>query len=370
MPELDLLVVGGGPAGLVTALDAAQRGLRTAVIDRRQPPFDKACGEGLMPDGAAHLRRLGVELPEHRPFRGIRYLEGDLSIDGRFPGAPGLGVRRTRLHRTLVDAARAAGVDCRWGVRAEGLRAAGTDHPVVMTDRGPMGASLVVGADGLRSKMREWAGLARPFSGRRRFGVRRHYALAPWSDRVEVYWSDDAEAYVTPVADDEVGVAILWSGRKANFDTLLNAFPALAERLSGAPSTSRDRGAGPLRQRVRTPLAGHVALVGDAAGYVDAITGEGLSLALHQSAALLDAYLEGALATYPRRARRVAFLPEALTHLLLAIEARPRLRRRVLRALHRDPKLFEGFLAVHVRHRSPGSLLPTVPRMIWRLASA
>ncbi|MEO1369556.1 MAG: NAD(P)/FAD-dependent oxidoreductase, partial [Acidobacteriota bacterium] len=321
MAELDLLVVGGGPAGLATVLDATRRGLRAAVIDRRRPPFEKACGEGLMPDGAEHLGRLGVALPPHRPFRGIRYVDGDLRIDGRFPGAPGLGLRRTRLHAALVDAADGAGVDCRWGVRAEGLRDQDTGRPTVLTSHGPMAARLVVGADGLHSKTRTWAGLAKPFTGRRRFGVRRHYGMAPWSDRVEVYWSDDAEAYVTPVGDDEIGVAVLWSGRKARFDTLLASFPELAQKLQGAVPISRDRGAGPLRQRVRSPLAGRVALVGDAAGYVDAITGEGLSLALHQSAALLDAFTEGALPSYPRRVKRVAFLPEALTHLLLAIEA-------------------------------------------------
>ncbi|MEO1083577.1 MAG: FAD-dependent monooxygenase [Acidobacteriota bacterium] len=323
-----------------------------------------------MPDGAEHLRRLGVALPPHRPFRGIRYFDGALRIDGRFPGAPGLGLRRTRLHAALVEAAESADVDCRWGVRAEGLQNAGTARPTVLTSHGPMAARLVVGADGLHSKTRTWAGLAKPFRGRRRFGVRRHYGLAPWSDRVEVYWSDDAEAYVTPVGDDEIGVAILWSGRKAGFDALLAGFPDLEDKLRGAAHRSRDRGAGPLRQRVRSPLANRVALVGDAAGYVDAITGEGLSVALHQSAALLDAFTEDALPTYPRRARRVAFLPEALTHLLLAIEARPALRRRVMRALARDPALFEGFLAVHVRHCSPGSLLPDLPRMLWRLAAA
>ena len=366
----DVLIVGGGPSGLVTAIDAARRGLHATVIDRRRPPLDKACGEGLMPDGARRLEALGVDIRTSRPFRGIRYLEGGLCIDGRFPGSPGLGVRRTRLHAALLERAESLGVDLRWGVRADALHDAGGPVPGLVTNHGLMRGRLLVGADGLRSKVRQWAGLARPPRGRQRFGVRRHYALPPWSDRVEVYWSDDAEAYVTPVADDEVGVAILWSGRKAGFDDLLCAFPALADRLAGAETLSRDRGAGPLRQRVRSPLRRQVALVGDAAGYVDAITGEGLSLALHQSAALLEAFTADDLGSYPRRARDAAFVPEALTHLLLAIEARPRLRRRVLRALARDPELFERFLAVHVRHASPWSLAPSAPRMAWRLLAA
>ena len=370
MREPDLLVVGGGPSGLVTALDAARRGLQVVLIERQRPPVDKACGEGLMPDGVRRLRQLGAPLGEHQALRGIRYVDGDVEIDGRFPAEPGVGIRRTRLHDALTEAAAAAGVDLRFGVRAEGLLDPDGPCPGVATDHGVVRSHLVVGADGLRSEVRGWAGLDGGPAERRRFGVRRHYALEPWSDRVEVHWGEGAEAYVTPVTENELGVAILWSGRKAGFDELLSSFPRLAERLRSAETLSRDRGAGPLHQRAYDLLRGRVALVGDAAGYVDAITGEGLSISFHQSAALLDALERGQLDSYPRRARAAARVPDTLTRLLLAIEARPRLRRRVLRALARDPALFERLLAVHVRHRPAWSLAPQAPRMFWRLVTA
>ncbi|MEM9592621.1 MAG: NAD(P)/FAD-dependent oxidoreductase [Acidobacteriota bacterium] len=360
-----LMVVGGGPAGLAVAIEGRLRGLDVRVVDRRRPPIDKACGEGLMPDGLERLRGMGVELGDGdlRAFRGIRYVDGETRIEGRFPGGvAGAGIRRPRLHRAMVERAEALGVVLDWGTRVLGLTAEG-----VTTERGDLGADIVVGADGLLSRVRRWAGVEAKPARRKRFGVRRHVALAPWTDLVEVHWSDHAEAYVTPVAPDEVGVAILWRDRKARFDDLLGTFPELEERLSGAEVVSRDRGAGPLRQGVGSVVRGRVALVGDASGYVDAITGEGLSMAFHQAAALAEAIAGGKLDDYRRLHRRIGRVPLALTELLLWLEGRPRLRRRAFRALAADPDLFERFLAVHCRAAAPMSLGPTAPRLLWGL---
>ncbi|HSC20975.1 MAG TPA: FAD-dependent monooxygenase, partial [Solirubrobacterales bacterium] len=241
---VDVAIVGGGPAGLATAIEARLAGLSAAVLDRGRPPLDKACGEGLMPDAVARLAAMGVPLAG-RPFRGIRYLDGGTVAQGTFPGPPGLGVRRTALHAALAARARELGADLRWGTAATGLAPEGVE-----TAAGLLPARFVVGADGLNSRVRRGAGLestepAKASRHARRFGVRRHYAMAPWSDFVEVTWGREAEAYVTPVAGDEVGVAILWSGPARGFDDLLPRFPELAARLSGVPAASRDRGAGP-----------------------------------------------------------------------------------------------------------------------------
>src|SRR4029077_14797184 len=278
----DVLVVGGGPAGLATAIRARLAGFEVIVLDRTVPPIDKACGEGLMPDAVARLREIGVE-PPGVPCCDIRYLDCDVAAEVLFPVSGGLGVRRTELHGALVRRAEAVGVELRWGVKATGFGEGG-----VRTDQGTFAARWIVGADGLRSTVRHRAGLEGGEASHPRLGVRRHFATAPWSDFVEVSWGPECEAYVTPVALDEVGVALLWSGRKAGFDDLLASFPALAARLAGVPAASRDRGIGPLRQRARAVYKGNVALVGDAAGYLDAITGEGLAVALHESAALVE----------------------------------------------------------------------------------
>ncbi len=363
MPD-DVLIVGGGPAGLATAIAGRLAGLDVTVLDRGRPPIDKACGEGLMPDAVARLSELGVRLdPDRiRPFHGIRYLDGDVVAEGRFPDTPGAGVRRTHLHEALVRRAEEVGVRLEWRRRVVGLADSGVE-----TDAGPRAGSWLVGADGLHSRLRRWAGLAGPPARQKRCGVRRHFAVAPWSDVVEVYWADGCEAYVTPVSAREVGIALLWSGRKAGFDDLMSSFPTLRERIRGAPETSRDRGAAALHQRVRGVVRGRLALVGDASGYVDAITGEGLALALKQAPVLVEAIRRGDLAYYSRRHRGLGAWANGLTELLLWVEARPRLRRRVIRALARDPALFSRILAVHAGAPVRSLGLGGVPRLLWRL---
>lgn len=349
-PAPDVLIVGGGPAGLATALACRQAGIaHITVIDSARPPIDKACGEGLMPDGLARLRELGVDtdaLPS-APFYGIRYLDGESIAEGRFPHGHGLGVRRLELHRALVARAAEAGVELEWGVKVTGLT-----NGALLTSRGKLEARWIVGADGLHSRLRAWSGLAgKPVRDRlaRRFGVRRHFEVEPWSDLVEVYWSDGAEAYVTPVGPREVGVALVWSGGTARFDDLLRRFPRLEAHLEGAAILSRDRGAGPLLQRVRGVVRGNLALVGDASGYLDAITGEGMSVAFHEAHALAKALAAGDLSRYERQHRALNRLPNTMTRAVLALEKRPGLRRRALHALAAEPETFNRLLGVHAR---------------------
>ena len=235
---IDLLVVGGGPAGLATAISCSQAGLSVTVAEPRTGPIDKACGEGLMPAAVTRLAAIGVR-PHGHPLRGIRYLDPRHRADALFRRGHGLGVRRTALHAAL--AARAAELAIpvlpirvtdftqqRGGVTAAGIE-----------------ARYLVAADGLHSVIRRACALDPPPARHPRFGLRRHYSMAPWSDLVEVYWAPDSEAYVTPVADDLVGVAVL-GGARGGFESRLAAFPALRDQLAGAGPASDVRGAGPL----------------------------------------------------------------------------------------------------------------------------
>ncbi|WP_432009364.1 NAD(P)/FAD-dependent oxidoreductase [Streptomyces bacillaris] len=328
---IDILIAGGGPAGLAAAIRAAEAGLEAVVVEPRPAPVDKACGEGIMPGGLAALHALGVH-PAGHPLRGIRYTDGLRTAQAPFRGAYGLGVRRTALHTALHERAEALGVRIVEGkvreVRQDG-------HTVTAAG---LTARWLIAADGLHSPLRRALGLDHPASGPGRYGLRRHYRTAPWSDLVEVHWSPHAEAYVTPVDEHLVGVAILSRDRRPYADHLA-AFPALAARLTG-PGATPVRGAGPLRQRARGPRAGRVLLVGDAAGYTDALTGEGIALAVATASAAVGCLAAGRPEEYPARWRRATRRYRLLTHALLGAAGHSATRPLIVAAAHRAPALF------------------------------
>jgi flavin-dependent dehydrogenase len=182
-------------------------------------------------------------------------------------------------------------------------------------------------------------GMDAPVVSRRRFGLRAHVAVPPWSTFVEVHWSAHGEAYVTPVAPGLVGIAVL-TGRRSPLPELLADFATLAPRLAGE-HLSRARGAGPLRQRSLRRVQGRVLLVGDAAGYVDALTGEGIAVGIAQARAAVDALVAGDAARYEHDWRRVTRRHDLLTQSLLAAARHPVLRRRIVPAAAALPRVFE-----------------------------
>lgn len=336
--DADVLVAGGGPAGLAAALYAVRCGLRVTVVEPRRGPVDKACGEGLMPGAVRALAELGVR-PAGHDITGIRYTDGVRQAESRFRSGPGRGVRRTTLHAELTAAADAAGVH-----RVEG-RVAGLRQGPDWVEAGGLRGRWLLAADGLHSPLRRELGLQRPARGAARFGLRRHYALRPWSELVEVHWAPGAEAYVTPVGDELVGVALL-TGVGRSYDEGLSGFPALLERLGGAPTASSVRGAGPLRQDVHRRSAGRVLLIGDAAGYVDALTGEGLSLGVRSGRAAVDCVLAGRPEAYELAWRRLSRSYRLLTTGLLRARATPWLAPAIVPAAARAPRVFDRAVQV------------------------
>ncbi|MCX4825590.1 FAD-dependent monooxygenase [Streptomyces sp. NBC_01142] len=330
---IDLLVAGGGPAGLAAAIHAARLGMEAVVVEPRAAPVDKACGEGIMPSGVAALRSVGVEVAG-RDLRGIRYLEAGRSAEATFGGRPGIGVRRTVLHAALHQRA----VDL--GVRIVPGRVGEIRQGHDRVSAAGLTARWLICADGLHSPLRRELGLDRSGGAPRRYGLRRHFRIAPWTDFVEVHWSRHGEAYVTPVGDNLVGVAVLSRDRRS-YDEHLTAFPALAALLRGR-GTSPVRGAGPLHQRARSQRAGRALLIGDAAGYIDALTGEGIALAMVTAAEAVKCLAAGRPQAYPAQWARLTRRHRLLTEGLLRAARYPATARLIVPAAHHAPALFRA----------------------------
>jgi flavin-dependent dehydrogenase len=315
---IDLIVAGGGPVGLATAILARQAGLDVTVVEPRKGCIDKACGEGLMPGALAELRALDVD-PPGMDLAGIRYLSGSGDAQARFRAGTGRGVRRTVLHGELQERAREMGVRWRSGKVTE------LTHRRDFVETSGLRARYLIGADGLHSQVRRRAGLEGRARGPRRYGLRQHFQIAPWTDLVEVHWLPDHEVYVTPVGDDTVGIAVL--GRNPlDLGATIAQLPRLAALLGAAAPASDLRGAGPFRHSPTGRVAGRVLLVGDASGYVDALTGEGLRVGFAQARAAVGAVVAGRPDRYEREWRQLTRSSRSVTNTLLWVAGRPAIR--------------------------------------------
>jgi flavin-dependent dehydrogenase len=370
----DVLIVGGGPAGLIAAIAARRKGFRVMVTDPCPPPHDKACGEGLMPAALAVAGRLGIQFPEGAgfPLQGIHFIGLQDSVAANFPEGAGLAIRRTVLHRLLADQAARNGVELFWGGPATAC-----DGATVRIGARQIRARWIVGADGGASGIRRWAGLDNFRRDRIRFGFRRHFAVPPWNSRVEIHWGDGCQFYITPVSHREIGVALLSRDSHLRVQDALPRFPDLARKLAAAEATSRERGGCSVSRCLRRVTKGRVALVGDASGSVDAITGDGITLAFQQAEALAEAFEAGDLNLYEAAHRRISLRPAYMGELLLAMDRYPRLRARALRALASRPTLFADLLALHTRSpRSAGNFESVfnfariAGTLSWRLVAA
>ncbi len=343
--DTDVFVAGGGPAGLSAAIAARLAGFDVTLADRARPPIDKSCGEGILPQGLAALEQLGVRLPpEHvRPFRGVRFVDASGQAEAIFPNRKfGIGVRRTTLHDALVRRAQEIGVQLLWGARVESFA-----EDCVTVEGKPIRARWRVCADGQNSRLRAHAGLdAAPQA---RAAQRPDAAFPPRA--VERLCRSVLERSRPALRDPRLGNGSLHRTHHAQPHLEIRGRPA---RFSGGgPKAGRRETSSPLiggvslSQRVRNVTSGNVALLGEAAGSVDPVTGAGLTIAFQEAVALADAMRAGKLSAYQSAHARISRLPHLMSRMLVSMDRVPIVRRRAFRAFAAQPLLFSALLAMH-----------------------
>ena len=342
-----------------------------------------------MPEGVRRLRALGLEDAARtrgaRSFFGIRFFLPSgppLTLDFREldPDLYGLIWSRSALDGLLVDFARERGAcvleETTATLTSVGPSGAGAllvraqDRSASGSCSESVGARLLIGADGAGSRLHRQIGCRRQ-PVRRRFGVRRRFA--GWGgagDFVDVFFEAAGEAYVAPLGRDSARVTLLLDGDSRSgetpgrrYDRLLEGFPRLSERLTAAERRGPVEAAAPVAQKVLPPAANGVLLVGDAAGSVDPITGQGLTLALHDAqlaAHYGGAFLDGGgrpqLDAYWRARQRVFEPCFSLAQDLLNLFRQPSLASRACRMLASRPSLRRKVLAM-------ATSLPPEPRL-------
>ena len=389
-PDAEVLVVGGGPAGAATAALLGHARRDVLLLEKGGFCREKPCGEYYSPGVVDALRGLGaleaVTKEEHVRLDGMRVgteLAGFLlSYPDGGCDLRALGIRRRILDRVLLEHAQACGVQVRIarvtgaaveGGRVVGVRVRGTSEEVVRS-------RFVVAADGRRSVISRSLGLDLRVRWPWRLGLATHYA---GDDRLfpigEMHVGEEAYCGLAPVGGGLVSVGLVVAlGEKPCeeaterfFERRLAELPGAARALSDAERVGPVRGIGPMARKVRRTAGPGYLLVGDAAGFLDPFTGEGVYRALRGAELAMKA-VEDALRRGDdtpvgyEKARRAAFADkERLCKMIQLLLGSPRLFGHVADNLNRRPHLAELMKGVLGDYRPAAETLK--PGYIWSL---
>ncbi len=366
----DVAITGASIAGAATAIHLARRGRSVIVLDRDTFPRRKACGEGLFPGGVRELESLGVlgDLAGNgAPLEAIRFRAGHDVAEAPLGG---LGIARNLLDGALLAAAKREGVEVQTGVAVKRFELRERRIRALVTSGGEVEARAFVAADGLHSRLRRLARLDVPRPGNR-YGVSAHVRFpGPLPPAVDVTFGERCELYITPVDRELANVALLvyrdemprFAGRLAEaYAETIAAHPA----LTGAAIVDTPRVAGPFPRACRRTWRGNLVLAGDAAGFVDGISGEGMSAALQGAppcAAAVDRYLATGsydpFRQYDRERRALVRNSNALARLSVLMAGREWTARLAVRNLARRPETFARLVAMNTGDASLSSLRP------------
>jgi len=369
--EADVAVVGAGPAGAAAALFAARSGRRVVIFDRARFPRDKVCGEGLLPPGRRILADLGMEAEVIQggapSLQGVVIGLAGQTLKAAFPkGETGLGVRRLGFDTLLVDQlVHDPQIEFFPGIAVESVQS-GSGTRSVATAAGEVRAHALVIADGLRSNLRRQLGWTRGPAGPHRYGVVGHWRGAfpadPW---IRLIIEPGFETYRAPVGPQEHLVALLCGRAEmavvgaALVDQYRSRVLAAHPDLAAADLEPTVSATGPFRYTASTVAHDGIFLVGDASGFVDPITGEGIASGLAQAQACIRALDHPRPeAVYRRLNRRITRDPRRLTALLLYLVGSTRRAARAMRGLQRVPTAATTLLGINCGYFGFGRVTP------------
>lgn len=319
-----------------------------------------------MPDSLDAAAELGISIKQSAgyAFRGIRFQSAGDQVEADFPNGMGLGVRRIVLQPLLAETAAQAGVKLMWCTPVSSIV---NGRVSIGTER--VRARWIVGADGSQSSVRRWAGLNSFHRSSQRFSYRQHFRVAPWSEYMEIHWGERCQFYLTPVSANEICLVLMTRDQHLRVADALPDFPHLQMRLQGVEAITPERGAYAVTRKLRRVTRGNVALIGDASGNVDPITGEGLCLAFRQANALAEALLAEDLSMYESAHRRVFRRPRFMAEFMLLMDHSHFLQQRAMKAFAVRPRLFADMLAMHVGQSSPTRFAAAAASLGWQIAT-
>lgn len=370
MDNFDVVIIGAGPAGVASAITLARTGVCVAVVEKNLAPHGKICGEGILPPGLARLSFLGIFRhlnPESfYSIKGLSYNSSGYHSQISFREGSGLGINRQVLSCALWASLKDyPTISLLHGT--EFLSFEDSNGIVNLSNNISIRTKFLIGADGLRSKVRKSLGIAMHPSPFKRWAIGAHFNQKPWSDVVEIHLNDKIEAYVTPVSPYQINLVFLWSpddklttkGPHELFHHFLSLFPELAIKLKSRHMLEQPRAIGPFFKIPKTIfLNNKLALVGDAAGYIDPLSGEGISLGLFSGISLGQILghrlkhkqdisvkdLQHYQNVFKRQARAHVFLTKNLLYLIKY----PYLSKQAVKILERWPSLLSALASFNM----------------------